>query len=164
MQKMNETLLGFGISEQRFAIPVGNIERVIRAVAVTNVPDAKSLIYGMMDLQGQVIPVINLRERFNLVNKPIQINDRFVIIKSGGKKFALVVDKVENIIKVTPENLSSIKIPANDRLISQARNIGLEMMQFISDEIGIIIIYDIEKLLGSEAVIELDDFFKQRDE
>ncbi len=163
MPKASETLMGFWVDNQRFAISVSDIEKVIRAVAVTVVPDAKSVIYGMMDLHGRVIPVINLRERFNLTGKPIEMNDRFVIAKSGNKKFALVVDELEEVIKVTSKDLNKIEVPANKKLMSQARELGLEVMQFVSDEKGIIIIYDIEKLLGSEAVIEIREFFKERE-
>jgi purine-binding chemotaxis protein CheW len=164
MNKLKETLLCFDVDNQRFAVPVSVVERIIRAVAVTHVPDAKDIFYGMMDFHGQVIPVINLRKRFNLTKKPLEVIDRFLIAKTEAKRFALVVDQVEGIIKVTSQDINNIEMPADDKLKHHAGQLGLEIMKFVSDEKGIIIIYDIEKLLGSEAAIEIHEFFKDREE
>lgn len=164
MPKASETLLGFRVDNQRFAISVCNIEKVIRAAAVTVVPDANRVLYGIMDLHGQVIPVINLRKRFNLAKKPVEVKDRFLIAKTEAKRFALVVDEVEDIMKVTSQDINNIEMPADDKLKHMAGQLGLEIMKFISDENGIIIIYDIEKLIGSEAAIEIHEFFKDREE
>ncbi len=164
MNKNKETLLCFEVDSQRFAIPISAVERVIRAVAVTGVPDAKNIIYGMMDFHGQVIPVINLRERFSLAKKPVEAKDRFLIAKSETRKFALAIDAVEDIMKVTSQDINNIEVPADEKLKHQAGQIGLEIMKFISDEKGIVIIYDIEKLLGSEAEIEIHEFFKDMEE
>lgn len=159
MNQHNDLLLCFVIDDQRFAISINTVRRVIRAVAVSPVPDADKLIYGMMDFHGQVIPIINLRERFNLTPKPVEVGDRFVIVDKNSKMLALVVDDVEELLTATSNNINTIELPSAKQIKDKVGQMGLEIRQFLSDERGIIVIYDIEKLLGSEAEIVIQDFF-----
>ena len=163
MNQHNDLLLCFVIEDQRFAIPINAVRRVIRAVAVSPVPDADKLIYGMMDFHGQVIPIINLRERFNLTPKPVEVGDRFVIVNKNNKMLALVVDDVEELLTATSNNINTIEFPSAKKIKDKVAQMGLEIRQFLSDERGIIVIYDIEKLLGTEAEIVIQDFFKHKE-
>ncbi len=159
-----ETLLSFKIEELRLAIPINAIRTVIQSVAVTPVPDTGIYIYGMMDFRGTVIPVINLRPRFNLISKAIDINQQFIIVKKDSKRLAIVADTIDELLSPTELKISTVELASNSNLQKNLSDLGLEIIEFHSDEKGIIVIYEIEKLLGSEAKLDIDSFFSKREE
>ncbi|MFQ5632726.1 MAG: chemotaxis protein CheW, partial [bacterium] len=61
-----ENHLVFTIDDQQFGLPMSQVERIIRAVEVRPVPEAPDYINGVINMQGRVIPVVNLRKRFRL--------------------------------------------------------------------------------------------------
>lgn len=64
-------LVVFRLDAQRFALPLTAVERVVRAVAVTLLPDAPAIVLGAIDVHGRVLPVLNVRRRFNLPQREI---------------------------------------------------------------------------------------------
>ena len=102
MSNKGTEILCFTLDEQRFAVPLYSVERVLRAQAVTVVPDSPEFICGVIDYHGEVIAVINLRRRFNLQSRPeellVELNDRFIIAKTLSGKLALIVDEVEGVL------------------------------------------------------------------
>jgi purine-binding chemotaxis protein CheW len=123
---------------------------VLRALAVTHIPDAPPIVYGVIDYHGEIVAVINLRSHLKLAPKNVQVNDRFIIVKTSGRKLALVVDEVESVMKPL------------DKDINQAEEInpGLKIAKIIRDNSGIIFIYDLEKLLNCMDEIQLDELLK----
>jgi len=78
---------------------------VIPAAALTQIPQAPEIVLGILDLQGHVIPVINLRKRFCLPEKAIGCDDQFVIARTGRLTMALPVDGTEGVIEQGREAL-----------------------------------------------------------
>jgi len=59
-------LLPFHLDDQRFAVPLPASVRVERAVAITPLPKAPDIVMGIINFHGQIIPVVNIRSRFNM--------------------------------------------------------------------------------------------------
>ncbi|OFY49732.1 MAG: hypothetical protein A2W85_07675 [Bacteroidetes bacterium GWF2_41_31] len=156
MSNQNCTLLCFFLADRRFAIPLTNVESVIRAVAVSSVPDANEFFHGVFDFHGEIMPVLNLRKRFGLPSKPIEINDRFIIVSSNVGMFAMVVDEVEEIRKPPEEDISCVDVS----LSSPDRSNDLKKLPFLSNEDGVIAIYDVKILLNSEIELQLKQIFE----
>lgn len=79
--------------------------RVIRSAALTQLPRAPEVVLGILDLQGEVIPVINLRRRFRLPDKEIGCDDQFVIARTGALTLALPVDGTQEVVELSGEEL-----------------------------------------------------------
>lgn len=84
----------FRVGEERYAFPLALVTRVVQAVEISRLPDAPSMVVGVIDLQGEIIPVLSMRRRLNKPERPVGINDQFVIAKVGGRVAALVVDEI----------------------------------------------------------------------
>lgn len=65
---------------------------MIRAAAPTALPRAPEVVLGVLDLQGEIIPVVNLRKRFRLPEKEIGCEDQFVVARTARFRVALAVD------------------------------------------------------------------------
>jgi len=109
-------LLIWKLDGRVLALPLAAVERVVRAVAVTPLPDAPDTLLGVIDVQGQVLPVFDLRKHFDAGAEPraVQLNDRFIIARAGEKTIVLRADDViglehraQNEIEATTEVFSS---------------------------------------------------------
>jgi len=139
-------ILCFKIQDQRFAIPVAQVDRVIMAQAITLIPDSPGILLGMIDYFGEIIAVINLRFRFNLNEQSIRLTDRFVIAEMPGRRFALPVDEIEGVLDLPDEHANQIL----------ETSFGLKITSVLRDEKGIILIYDIDKLINNTEEIEIN--------
>jgi purine-binding chemotaxis protein CheW len=150
METNTVEILSFTLDGQRFALPLASVERVLRALAVTHIPDAPPIVFGVIDYYGEIIAVINLRFHLKLPSKGIHVNDRFIVVKSSGRKLALVVDEVESVMKPMEKDINQ----------ADEINPGLKIAKIIRDNAGIIFIYDLEKLLNSVDVVQLDELLQ----
>ena len=151
MNSNKPTLLSFVIEKQRFAVLLSVIEQVIRAVEITRLSDSPGFIEGVIDYYGEVIAVINLRKRLGYLIPELRLSDRFIIVKTQKRKLALIVDNVEEVILPDSE----------DWYDSQDINKGLKFINILRNDDGIILIYDVEDLLGESEEIDVDKFLKR---
>lgn len=131
-------LLIFNLDEQRYALRLSAVERVVRAAAITPLPQAPDLVLGILDLQGEVIPVVNLRKRFRLPERETCSDDQFIVARTGTIRLALVVDGTEGVME-----LSDLALTAPDQILT-----GLNYLEAVTGtEEGLILIHDLETLL-----------------
>lgn len=92
-------LLLFTLDERHYALRLSDVEHVIRAAAVTPLPQTPEVVLGILDLNGSVVPVMDLRRRFRLPLRKISPDDQFVIARAGSRIVALVVDATEGVVE-----------------------------------------------------------------
>lgn len=93
-----QSLVVFLLDGWRYALPLASVDRVVRAVEVTPLPDAPEAIFGVIDVEGEVIPVVNTRRRFRLPEVGIRVGDQFIIARIADWRAAFVVDAVEGVL------------------------------------------------------------------
>lgn len=103
---MNTDLLEFAVEAQRYAIPVRDVVEIVRAVAVTPLPAAPAIVEGVIDLRGQVVPVLDMRARFGLPPRPVDPSQHFIVARAGER---LVVIRVDEAAKVSRVNLDDVE-------------------------------------------------------
>lgn len=102
----------FSIAQQHYVLPLTKIERILRMVAVTPLPEAPPWVAGMIDLSGRATPVIDMRVRLGEAYQPPRLSDFLLVMDS----VALWVDTVHQIREITPGQID--ELPAdlvNDR-------------------------------------------------
>ena len=138
----------FSIDEQRYAIALSSVERVIRAVELIVPPKAPDILLGLLNVQGGVIPVLNIRKRFNLPDRGIKLSDRIIIARTLRGTTAIVVDAAFGIIELPEEQ------------ILEAENILPEMgphvegVAKLADDM--ILIYDLDNLFPIQQMKKLE--------
>jgi purine-binding chemotaxis protein CheW len=140
-------LVVFRLEEQRYALPLAAVERIVRAVEVTSLPDAPAIVLGAIDLAGQVLPVLDVRQRFRLPVREIGPADQFVIAHTAWRTVAFVVDEALGVIERT-----------EFEVISPAHIVpGLEQLQgVIKLDDDLVLIHDLEKFLSLDEAQALD--------
>jgi purine-binding chemotaxis protein CheW len=138
---MSNQLVVFALDEQRYALHLSAVERIVRVAEVTPLPKAPEIVLGVINVQGQIIPVADIRRRFRLPEREIDLSDQLIIAKTSKRTVALVVDEVTGVI----ERLQQDVIPTENVLP------GLEYVEGIAKlEEGMVLIHDIDKFLSLE--------------
>lgn len=127
------------LDTQRYALRLAVVERIVRAVAVTPLPRAPEIIHGVVDVEGVVIPVVNLRKRLGLPEKPITPEDRFIMARTQRRPVILVLDTVQAILEVPTEQIMTA-----DQILPHARHLD-GVVKFPD---GMIFIHDLEQFLS----------------
>ncbi len=106
----SEQFLVFGLDGNRFAISLIVVQRVVRVVEITPVPEPPAGVRGVINVAGQIIPVIDLRQQLHLPEAEITISDYLIMVKNPSGRMALLVNEVLWII----ERASHEIIPADN--------------------------------------------------
>ncbi len=138
-------VLVFKSSGVQFAVPLKFIDKVIAAQEITPVENSSFYIKGVIDLQGEIVPVLSLRARFKLADKNISIDDKLVIITFNNSRVALIAEDNCEIISFPNEEIKEIKTIFN----------GLSSVKLINGKAGIIYIYDPDTFFSKDESIEL---------
>jgi len=152
MDKLNQYIM-FTLDEQRFALYLSVVERIIRAVEVTPLPQAPEVIHGVINVQGRIIPVADIRKRFKLPCREIDLNDRFIIARTSRRTIVLVADAVDGIV----ERLEQEIIAAEEILSGMSY---VEGAIRLAD--GIMLILDLDRLLSLEEEQSMDNAVKEK--
>jgi len=99
--------LTFTVDEQKFAIPLAMVDRVIRAVAVEvkPFPEASEFFVGIINMHGQLVPVIDFRKQLSLQDREIKADDQFIICRTLNMTVVLPVNNVEGVIQPDPSEV-----------------------------------------------------------
>lgn len=93
-------LVGFKLGDEEYAIDVLKIQEIIRLVEITSVPRTENYIMGVMNLRGKVIPVVDLRVRFNLEKSDFDKKTRIIVVRFEKENIGFVVDEVTQVVRI----------------------------------------------------------------
>ena len=137
----------FTLDNQKFALPLASVEKIARAVAVRPIPRTSDMVLGVINIQGRIIPVLDLRIRFGIPPRPISVTDHLIIARTTTRTLALLVDTVLDILE-------------SDRQHITDQSAILDHMQYVEGvlriEDGMVLINDIEHMLSLEEAKALD--------
>jgi purine-binding chemotaxis protein CheW len=126
------------LDRQRYALHLEQVSRVLRMVEITPLPAASAGLLGLVNVQGEVLPVLDLRHCFQQRGRRVEPQDVLVIAEGSGSKIALVADAVEGVSEFSLASLS-----ADQELLRQSDY--LEAVLKLPD--GLVLVCDLAKLL-----------------
>jgi purine-binding chemotaxis protein CheW len=100
-------LLTFHLGSNRFAVPADAIREVVRAVAITPLPAAPGVVEGAVDVRGEIVPVLDLRERMGIPAKTPAADEHLIIAAAGNRRIAFRVDQADDLIEIASESVSA---------------------------------------------------------
>jgi purine-binding chemotaxis protein CheW len=101
-------LLRFSLDDHRYGIASDAVVEIVRAVAITPLPGASSVIEGVIDVRGTIVPVFDLRARFGLPTRAVIPDDRFILARTPSRIAALHVDHVDELVDVDDRSAESL--------------------------------------------------------
>jgi len=134
-------LVVFTLGDRRYGLPLSAVDRIVRVVDVTSLPKAPDIVLGVVNVQGRVIPAINVRRRFRLPEREIALTDQMVIAHAARRPIALVVDSVTGVLEYSEQEV----VAAQDVLPE------LEYVEgVVKLDDGLILVHNLDKFLSLE--------------
>ena len=93
-------VVSFSLGSEEYGVDIAQVQEINRMVAVTHVPRAPQFMEGVINLRGQLIPIIDLRTRFGMPRVEHTKNTRIVVTEIGTKRVGMVVDSVSEVLRV----------------------------------------------------------------
>ena len=97
---MDGMYLTFELATEGYGLEIRNVIEIIGIQAVTKVPDMPSHVIGVLNLRGKVIPIIDVRLRFNLELREYDERTCIIVVDVDGNSVGLVVDKVNEVVDI----------------------------------------------------------------
>lgn len=95
--------VSFLVGDEEYIVDIDLVREIIKKVRITSLPKSAAFVEGIVDLRGAIIPVVNLRYKLNLpVDGPEQ---NIIIVESRTRLVGLIVDRVEEVIRVAADAL-----------------------------------------------------------
>jgi purine-binding chemotaxis protein CheW len=96
----------FRLAEEEYAIDILQVQEIVMMTTITRMPRAPEFIEGIVNLRGQMIPIINLRRRLGLSAAERTKETRIVIAGVGGEMFGMIVDAVREVTRLPQAAIS----------------------------------------------------------
>lgn len=140
-------LVSFTLGETEFGIAIQDVQEIVRLSKVTSVPQAPPYVEGVVNLRGEVLPVIDLRKRMGLPAKPVSDATRVVVVDLKGAKAGLIVDAVREVTRIADRDL----IPAPALMTGAERDV-IEGVARLNRGERILLVLRPSKLLNREEL------------
>lgn len=144
-------LVVFALDEQRYALRLAAVERVVRAVEITPLPRAPGIVLGMINAQGRIVPVVNVRKRFRRLEREVGLSDHFIIARTARRTVALVVDAVHEVLPCT-----EAQVVAAEKILPGLKHV--EGVLKLPD--GMIFVHDLDRFLSLDEEQALAEAMK----
>ncbi|MGA2544967.1 MAG: chemotaxis protein CheW [Rectinemataceae bacterium] len=141
-------LISFTVGAEEYGLELLRVKEVIRMRQITWLPKAPSCVKGIINLRGDVIPIVDLRERFGLAAQEQTAITRMIVVEVEGRMVGMVVDSASQVVR----------IPA-DQFDPPPTAMGEVSRDFITavGKMGekLIIMIDVDRVLSTEEMNQI---------
>ena len=144
-------LVTFDLMGEEFGVPILDVREIILMSEVTPVPNAPSFVEGVINLRGQIIPIVDLRKRFRLQQKTEADKSRIVVVEVANSVLGLIVDGDSEVLRIPADFVK----PAPALI---AGGIGAEYIRGIAYyQERMVILIDLHKVFSAEEMNVIED-------
>ena len=142
----------FQLTNQRFALPLTVVEQVVQVVEICPWPKMPDYIHGIINLHGEIIPVINIHFLFGLPAKEIELSDQLIIAATSSRKLAILVNSSHEVLELEDD-----KVVNSDKIMFEM----IYIQGVMKLENGMVLINNIEEFLCPENLRKLEESLKK---
>ncbi|BAU22817.1 chemotaxis protein CheW [Caldimicrobium thiodismutans] len=155
-----EQFVVFKIDEQEYAVPITSVQEIVRVPEdLTRVPKTPDFVEGVINLRGTILPVINLRKRFDLTEKPRDELQRIMVLIIDNLSVGFIVDTVSEVLNIPKSYIQKAIELSHEQaqLFSRVANLEKQgrVIQIIETK-NLLKKEEIEKLEKSEEELEVE--------
>jgi purine-binding chemotaxis protein CheW len=141
----------FSLDAGRYALPLHSVDQIVRAVQVTALPQAPGVVLGAIDVAGRVLPVLNVRQRFGLPMRQLELAHQFLIAHTAERTVVLAIDTALGLLERPAAAIDAKSLAPG---LAHIRGV----IQTADD---LVLIYDLEAFLSSDETESLDAAMNQ---
>ena len=139
----------FVLGKEIFAIDIHHIREIIEYEEITPVPMMPVFVRGIINLRGNVVTVIDTRQRFGLDSAPVTDNTRIVIIEADKQVVGILVDSVAEVVYLRQSEVETAPNVGNDE--------SAKFIQGVCNKNGeLLILVELDKMMSEEEWSELE--------
>lgn len=141
----------FRLDDETYGINVMQVQEVLRYSEIAPVPGAPSYVLGIINLRGNVVTVIDTRQRFGLPSTEVTDNTRIVIIEADKQVVGILVDSVAEVVYLRESEIETAPNVGNDE--------AAKFIQGVCNKNGeLLILVALEKMMSEQEWAELESF------
>ncbi|BCG49076.1 Positive regulator of CheA protein activity [Citrifermentans bremense] len=137
-------LVSFNLEKEEYGINVLMVREIIRMLNITRVPNTPHYVEGVINLRGKVIPIINLRKKFDLMDSEYDKRTRIMVMEVVGELMGFIVDEVSEVIRISEKEIQPPP-PAVSSGIEQECMAGV-----INQADRLLVLLDLERMFSAD--------------
>ena len=140
-------LLLLAVDGQTYALHFGAVDRIQRMAAVTPLPGAPDAVEGVVNIRGEVVPVVSIRRRLGLARRSVGVSDSLVIARARTRRLAIIAESV----------LGVVERPADDVVSTSGIACNIQHIEgVLKTSDGLVLIQDLDRFFSPEEERSLD--------
>ena len=141
-------LVTFKLGNNEYAIDIMQAKEIIKMEKITLIPNAPDYVEGVINLRGNIIPIVDLKKRFNLEENDGEKNTGIIIVKIDDVDMGIIIDAISKVVSIATSNIQ----PPPPML----SGIGQKYIKGVAKlEDKLLVVLDLEKLIvGDDDDIE----------
>jgi len=145
-----QQIVVFALQGSEFGIDIGQVREIDRLVPITRVPRVPAHVEGIINLRGQLVPIVDLRTRLGMPHAAPTKTARIIVAEIGPRSIGMIVDEVREVVRIPFDQISQ-----SEGVLEGLANEFVGALGRIDERL--IILLDVEKVLGPEAPTVLTD-------
>ena len=147
----------FKLGSEEYGIPITQVREINRLTAPTKIPKSPPFIEGVINLRGQIIPILDMKKRFDLELTQYTDSARIMVVEVRDQVFGIIVDAVSEVLRMATANIEPTP--------GMVASIGDQYIAGVGkvDE-RLLIILNLDKLLTEEEHQALGDISQMPEE
>lgn len=147
---LDQQYVVFKLGVEKYGVNISGVSSINERVSITKIPDAPPTIAGIMNLRGDIIPVVDLKKRFNIRPSIKETDQRILVYKAAKREIGFIVDDASQVFRFESGNIE----PAPSLIVGKNRAFISGVGKY-NDEI--VVLLDFEKILSEEEMDALDE-------
>ena len=121
------------IGDEQYGIDIKYVDNIVRMQKITRVPKAQEFFNGVINLRGEIIPVMSVRKRFGLENDEFDNRTRIIVLKPEQQEpIGVVVDMVKEVVTLSEDQIEKVYTDGKDEKSKFVTSVGKHQDTLIS--------------------------------
>jgi len=135
------------VAGQTYALHLEAVDRVLRMAEVTPLPGAPDAVEGVINIRGEVVPVVSIRRRLGLAHRAVGTADSLVVVRARTRRLAIIAESV----------LGVVERPADEVVSTSDIARGIQHIEgVLKTSDGLVLIHDLDRFFSPEEEQSLD--------
>ncbi len=142
--------LSFFLKGEEYGIEILKVQEIIKILPITRVPRTPECVKGVINLRGKIIPVSDLRSKFNMEEHAETSETCIIVVQTGGLEIGVIVDKVSEVLDISDAEIEDVP--------SFGTDVSTDYLLGIGNTNGHVrLLLDIDKILTTHEAVQLHD-------
>jgi purine-binding chemotaxis protein CheW len=142
-------LVVFEIGSESYAVDINMVREIIQLQPITRVPGTPPSVEGVINLRGSVIPIVDLRKRFQLSKIERDKDTRIVVVTCKGAEVGVIVDSVAQVLRIPVDSIESANSVFTDEHLEH-------LLGIVKLTNRLVILLDMDQVLTHEEITVLN--------